>query len=167
MDGFQIILNHFDMEISVCNDKRAEFLRSIKNDLVNVNIVSIYDLFNEQEIEMMKELTHKKECFKNAFMIASTFHPTRGIKYVEGRVLVGNCLPIEHAWNKIGDKYFDATFEIALGLDVTKEVYALLREYDVCKVREILLKRKYYGEIYWYEKFHECFSELKTTDLFT
>lgn len=158
MDGFQAILNHFDLEISVCNDKRAEFIRKIKQDLVNVNLVSVRDLLNDAELQTIKEITRAKECFKNAFNIATTFQ-SKDVKYIEGRVLAGHILPIEHAWNKIGDKYFDATFEIALGLDVTKEVYALLREYDVCRVREILLKRKYYGEIYWDEKFHECFSE--------
>lgn len=156
MDGFQVILNHFDMEISVCNDKQAEFIRSIKNDLVRINMVSIYDLFTEQEIETMRGLTHEKECFRNSFLIASIFRPQR-VKYVEGRVLVGNCLPIEHAWNKIGDNYFDATFELALGRDVTKEVYATLRDYDVATVRKVLLERRYYGEIYREEKASEFF----------
>lgn len=151
--------DYYDMEISAYKgSKRAEFIQSIKADLKLCEVVSIRELFNDIQIDAMRTLVEKKQCFKNAFQIADVIrHWDDSIKYVEGRVLIDNFLPIEHAWNKVGDKYFDATFELALGYDVTKESYAVLQEYKVSKVREVLLQRRYYGEIYREEKAKEFF----------
>lgn len=151
------------MEISACEgSKRAEFIQSIKADLKPCKVVSIRELFNDLQIDAMRTLVEQKQYFKNAFQIADVIrHWDGSIKYVEGRVLVANFLPIEHAWNKVGDKYFDATFELALGYDVTKESYAMLQEYKVYEVREVLLERGYYSEIYYEEKAKEFFKGYK------
>lgn len=157
MEDLKKFYNYFDLEISAFSGtKRAKFTESIKNDLKPCKVVSVYELFNKSQIDVMKRIVKQKECFRNAFQIADTiWHPDGCIKYVEGRVLVADFLPIEHAWNRIGDKYFDATFELALGKNVDDESYCLLAEYDLNKVREIILERKYWGEIYRDEKFKE------------
>lgn len=159
MEELKKFYDYYDMEISACEgSKRAEFIQSIKADLKPCKVVSIRELFNDIQIDAMRTLVEQKQCFKNAFQIADVIrHWDGSIKYVESRVLVANFLPIEHAWNKVGDKYFDATFELALGYDVTKESYAMLQEYKVSKVREVLLQRRYYGEIYYEEKANEFF----------
>lgn len=163
MEELKKFYDYYDMEISACEgSKRAEFIQSIKADLKPCKVVSIRELFNDLQIDAMRTLVEQKQCFKNAFQIADVIrHWDGSIKYVEGRVLVANFLPIEHAWNKVGDKYFDATFELALGYDVTKESYAMLQEYKVSKVREVLLQRRYYGEIYYEEKANEFFKGYK------
>ena len=163
MEELKKFYDYYDMEISACEgSKRAEFIQSIKADLKPCKVVSIRELFNDFHIDAMRTLLEQKQCFKNAFQIADVIrHWDGSIKYVEGRVLVANFLPIEHAWNKVGDKYFDATFELALGYDVTKESYAMLQEYKVSKVREVLLQRRYYGEIYYEEKANEFFKGYK------
>lgn len=163
MEELKKFYDYYDMEISACEgSKRAEFIQSIKADLKPCKVVSIRELFNDLQIDAMRTLVEQKQCFKNAFQIADVIrHWDGSIKYVEGRVLVANFLPIEHAWNKVGDKYFDATFELALGHDVTKESYAMLQEYKVFKVREVLLERGYYGEIYYEEKANEFFKGYK------
>lgn len=163
MEELKKFYDYYDMEISACEgSKRAEFIQSIKADLKPCKVVSIRELFNDLQIDAMRTLVEQKQCFKNAFQIADVIrHWDGSIKYVEGRVLVANFLPIEHAWNKVGDKYFDATFELALGYDVTKESYAMLQEYKVSKVREVLLQRRYYGEIYYEEKANEFFKRYK------
>lgn len=163
MEELKKFYDYFDLEISACEgSKRAEFIQSIKADLKPCKVVSIRELFNDLQIDAMRTLVEQKQCFKNAFQIADVIrHWDGSIKYVEGRVLVANFLPIEHAWNKVGDKYFDATFELALGYDVTKESYAMLQEYKVSKVREVLLQRRYYGEIYYEEKANEFFKRYK------
>lgn len=163
MEELKKFYDYYDMEISACEgSKRAEFIQSIKADLKPCKVVSIRELFNDLQIDAMRTLVEQKRCFKNAFQIADVIrHWDGSIKYVEGRVLVANFLPIEHAWNKVGDKYFDATFELALGYDVTKESYAMLKEYKVSKVREVLLQRRYYGEIYYEEKANEFFKRYK------
>lgn len=158
MEELKKFYSFLDLEISACGGKRADFLKSIKEDLKPCRVVSIKDIFTKEQIKLIRSLVQKKECFKNAYQIASFFEfSDTPVEYVEGRVLVCDFLPIEHAWNKIGDRYFDATFELALGYDVTKEEYAKLKEYDVDKVREILLDRKYWGEIYREEKATEFF----------
>ena len=49
----------------------------------------------------------KKQCFNNAFK-ALTGHPDS--KYVLGYVFLHN-IPIEHAWVKEGDTYYDVTLD--------------------------------------------------------
>ena len=149
----------FDLEISACGQtKQAEFLKSLKADLKPCDVVSVRELFTEEQIRIMETLVEPKQCFRNAFRIADILrHPDSRIQYVEGRVLVANFLPIEHAWNKVGDKFFDVTFELILGYDVTKESYAAMAEYDVDYVRGILLDKGYWGEIYVDEKRKEFY----------
>ncbi len=163
MEELKKFYDYYDMEISACEgSKRAEFIQSIKDDLKPCKVVSIRELFTKEQIKIMETLVERKQCFANSFRIAEVIrHWDDSIKYVEGRVLVANFLPIEHAWNKVGDKYFDATFELALGYDVTKESYAMLQEYKVYEVREVLLERGYYGEIYYEEKANEFFKGYK------
>lgn len=156
MDQLEKFYQYFDLEISACQgSKRAEFIQAIRDDLKPCKVVSVRELFTEEQIGFMKSIVEPKQCFKNAYNLAyiGISHPDGRVKYVEGRALVANFLPIEHAWNRIGDKYFDATFELALGKDVTTENYALLAEYDLKRVTEIVLERKYWGEIYREEKF--------------
>lgn len=163
MEELKKFYDYFDLEISACEgSKRAEFIQSIKADLKPCKVVSIRELFTKEQIKIMETLVERKQCFANSFRIADVIrHWDGSIKYVEGRVLVANFLPIEHAWNKVGDKYFDATFELALGYDVTKESYAMLQEYKVYEVREVLLERGYYSEIYYEEKAKEFFKRYK------
>ena len=53
--------------------------------------------------------TQKKQCFNNAFK-ALTGHPDS--KYVLGYVFL-HSIPIEHAWVKEGDTYYDVTLDPA------------------------------------------------------
>jgi len=156
MDQLEKFYQYFDFEISACRgSKRAEFIQAIRDDLKPCKLVSVRELFTEEQVRFMESIVEPKQCFKNAYNLADDIfrHSDGLVKYVEGRVLVANFLPIEHAWNRIGDKYFDATFELSLGKDVTTENYALLAEYDLMRVRYITLERKYWGEIYREEKF--------------
>lgn len=156
MDQLEKFYQYFDLEISAWQgSKRAEFIQAIRDDLKPCKVVSVRELFTEEQVRFMKSIVEPKQCFKNAYSLAyiNIKHPDGRVKYVEGRALVANFLPIEHAWNCIGDKYFDATFELALGKDVTTENYALLAEYGLKQVTEIILERKYWGEIYREEKF--------------
>jgi hypothetical protein len=159
MGNLKKFYDYYDMEISACKgSKHAEFIQSIKADLKPCDVVSVRELFTEEQIRIMKTLVEPKQCFMNAFRIADILrHPDSRIQYVEGRVLVANFLPIEHAWNKVGDKFFDVTFELILGYDVTKEAYAVMAEYGVDYVRGVLLERGYWGGIYFDEKRKEFY----------
>lgn len=51
-----------------------------------------------------------KECYRNSHLLCEAF-PER-ILYCEGKTNVP--IPIDHAFNKVGDAYIDITFEFAL-----------------------------------------------------
>lgn len=55
---------------------------------------------------------------------------------------------IEHAWNKVGDKYVDITMELALEKDPAQEEYMVLGEYDQETVIDICNEVGFYGSIY-------------------
>lgn len=58
------------------------------------------------------------------------------------------CFGIEHAWNKIGDKYIDITMELVLHRDPTQEEYLSLGEYSEDVISPIVLETGFYGNIY-------------------
>jgi hypothetical protein len=86
----------------------------------------------------------KKQCFNNAFKSLSV-HPDS--KYVLGYVFLHN-IPIEHAWIKEGDKYFDVT------LDPTKhEGYISVAEFSFDEVMEYVDKHSSAPSLYDINRF--------------
>lgn len=58
-------------------------------------------------------------------------------------------IPIDHAFNRVGNKYIDITFEFALGfLDPTQYEYVAFGEYPAGVIEEITDQTGYYGNIY-------------------
>ena len=158
MKNLKAFQDFLDQMIKVCSGRQAEFYKAMKDDLKDCELVSVKNLFSEEEIAYMRTLIAKKECYKNAAQIAIYLsNPDRNIEYVEGRAMVAG-FPVEHAWNKVDDKYFDATFELLLGYDVTKETYALLREYKVAELMECLEREQCYSEFYPILKYKTLFS---------
>jgi len=68
------------------------------------------------------------------------------VRYVEGKT--HTVIPIDHAFNRVGDKYIDITFEFALGLDPTQYEYVAFGEYPAGVIEEIANQTGYYGDIY-------------------
>lgn len=85
-----------------------------------------------------------KGCYKNAHLLTLLF-PDR-VQYVEGKTNV--FIPIDHAFNRVGNKYIDITFEFALGLDPTQYEYVAFGEYPAGVIEEITDQTGYYGDIY-------------------
>lgn len=71
---------------------------------------------------------------------------TDRVQYVEGKTNV--FIPIDHAFNRVGNKYIDITFEFALGLDPTQYEYVAFGEYPAGVIEEIADQTGYYGDIY-------------------
>lgn len=76
---------------------------------------------------------------------------TAPVRYVEGYAYCYELLPIEHAFVKIGDKYIDPTFELALHLDVRKEIYVSCIELDFETMAKYQIETGFYGELYVYD----------------
>ena len=76
-----------------------------------VQLTPIREVLTEAEINFILEYIKPRqhECYRNAHEATRIL----GVKYVEGFVEVGG-LPIDHAFNKRGDKYFDITTELVL-----------------------------------------------------
>lgn len=104
------------------------------------------DVFDEREIELIRRTVRPvvKECYKNAHLLTLLF-PDR-VQYVEGKTNV--FIPIDHAFNRVGNKYIDITFEFALGLDPTQYEYVAFGEYPAGVIEEITDQTGYYGDIY-------------------
>ena len=93
-----------------------------------------------------KELLHNqesqiKQCYRNAALVAISVPEA---KYVEGYVSLHG-IPIEHAWNKIGDKYVDITAEKALGGKADFKEYLSVLDLDGEKTMQLMHKTGEYG----------------------
>lgn len=114
---------------SITSGRQREFFNFKLRHAKEVAPVSIRDVFTADEIEwIMEEVKpEKKQCFKNATLITQLFPD---VVYVEGEFGFAGVIGIEHAFNRRGDKYFDVTAEICLGINVTKESYVSILEED-------------------------------------
>lgn len=110
-----------------------------------ITISRMKDVLTPEQIEVIQEVIkpEKKQCYKNAHLLTCLYPEW---KYCEGKV----CAPfgIDHAFNKVGDKYIDITFELALNDDPTKYDYAVIGEYDLDTIDEVTSQTGVYGEIY-------------------
>lgn len=86
-----------------------------------------------------------QQCYRNAHLLCQLF-PER-VQYCEGKVLAFT--PIEHAFNRIGDKYVDITFEFALNdTELLQHEYVVFGEYDLQTINRVTKETGYYGDIY-------------------
>lgn len=134
-------------------DNTSGYQQMLYNDKVedadSVDIVSIYDVFDEQTIEDIKKYVNPqpKCCYENAYKLCDSIYDKKyDIKYCEGFLNMKG-LPIEHAFNSVNGQYVDITIELALNKDI-EDTYVKYCEYDVDQVREILVQNGFYGNIY-------------------
>lgn len=131
----------------IVSGSQAEFYNQMLKDAKPIKVAKLAEVYSTQEIAQIKALVdpQPKLCYKNATLFALYFP---GVEYVEGKMTCFGKFGIEHAWNKVGDKYIDITMELALERDPSEEEYLALGEYDAATVSKICLDREYYGEVY-------------------
>lgn len=134
-------------------DNTSGYQQMLYNDKVedadSVDIVSIYDVFDEKTIEDIKKYVNPqpKCCYENAYKLCDRIYDKKyDIKYCEGFLNMKG-LPIEHAFNSVNGQYVDITIELALNKEI-EDTYVKYCEYDVDQVREILVQNGFYGNIY-------------------
>jgi hypothetical protein len=134
---------------AITSGRQRAYYEFLLSKATSVRISPLREIFNEDEIQRIKLAVNPqaKECFKNATLVCSLF-PDR-VKYVEGRFTVCRVFSTEHAWNRLGDKYFDVTMELALGRNPEDEEYVTFGDYDNEELCEYLLDAKVYGNIMW------------------
>lgn len=120
-------------------DRQRQYLIDTIAVAKRVEVVKAADVFDEREIELIRRTVRPvvKRCYKNAHLLTLLF-PDR-VQYVEGKT--NAIIPINHAFNRVGDKYIDITFEFALELDPTQYEYVAFGEYPAGVIEEITKKR--------------------------
>lgn len=116
-------------------DRQRQYFTDTIAVAKRVEVVKAADVFDEREIELIRRTVRPavKECYKNAHLLTLLF-PDR-VRYVEGKT--HTVIPIDHAFNRVGDKYIDITFEFALELDPTQYEYVAFGEYPAGVIEEI------------------------------
>ena len=129
---------------------QQELFKQKVKDADSVDVVPLSEVFTEEEIKEIKKRIHPqpKCCYENAWKLCDRFEyeGKHDIKYCEGYLNMKG-LPIEHAFNKVDDKYVDITIELALNRKI-EDTYVTIGEFDTDNVREILLQNQFYGDIY-------------------
>lgn len=143
------LLTDIEAYADLASGNQQEYFKGLLNVAKPVEVVSIKDVFTKDEIKMIKRLVRpkKKMCYRNSHLLTLLF-PDK-VKYVEGRFscsFIG--LPIDHAFNRVGDKYVDITVELALKEDVTEHEYIKFAEYDSEQIDAAAYETGYYGEYY-------------------
>lgn len=105
------------------------------------------DVFNDREIEQIRRVVgpEVKGCYRNSHLLTLLF-PDR-VQYVEGQTYTG-VFGIDYAFNRIGDKYVDVTFELAFNDDPTQYEYVAFEEYPADVIQSVTEETGYYGEVY-------------------
>jgi len=89
---------------------------------------------------LIRNKINLKDCYTNSFDCANK---VQGVSYIEGEFLVHG-VPIEHAWNKYKNIYFDLTSEVLLN-DIKKSEYVKYIELDTKNLMKYALKLGYKG----------------------
>lgn len=142
------ILNFLKNFTKITDGYQKQYYEMMVSDAKIVKCTSMYDIFTSEEIENIKRLVKPKvkECYKNSYMLQMNC----GIPdtmYCEGYTSYMG-IPIEHAFNKVGDKYIDITSELILKKDVTDDEYVLLGEFTKEDVYKVTNETGYYGGVY-------------------
>ena len=102
----------FKIKVNGLPERQRKYFADTIDVAKRVEVVPAADVFDEREIELIRRTVRPavKECYKNAHLLTLLF-PDR-VRYVEGKT--HTVIPIDHAFNRVGDKYIDITFEFAL-----------------------------------------------------
>ena len=151
-ENFYLIENIRKIKDMLCEGKQKDFWNSKLIRAKKIKMSSIYDVFDKETVEYIKDTVNPqpKQCFKNAQKFVMNFPLFN--EYVEGEWGFSELgIGIEHAFNKIKDKYVDITAELVLGKDVTKEDYISVIEIKDEKVLNYCQKYQEYMALVPYE----------------
>ena len=96
--------------------------------LVEVSIEPMVDFIRC----VAERVVEPKQCYDNSFKLLQRLLLTSSedVKYVLGMCVCNSIFPIEHAWIKVGDVYYDPTLEIVVG-DTDDNVYYSVMELSI------------------------------------
>lgn len=135
---------------NVCSGFQQAYFEQKAQDMDSIECVPLSDIFAKSEIKQIKQRVRPKqnECYSNAFHFCTQSGISgHELKYVEGYTTVAG-IPIEHAWNKVDDKYIDITLELVLKKNVSEEDYVILGEWDADTALRYMAEKGTYGGVY-------------------
>lgn len=115
--------------LRIGNELQQAYIEQVLKDAKPIKCVPLDEVFTPAEIRTIKKVLRPKkhQCYLNSALMTELF-PDK-CKYVEGYGWNG-IFKVEHAFNRVGNKYIDITWELALGYDVLKLPYVALIEAD-------------------------------------
>lgn len=133
------------LELSL-HDKQKKYFQDLLKSAKPVEVVRASDVLYDYELDYIRNVIKpkKRECYRNSHLLCEAF-PDR-ILYCEGKTYVP--IPIDHAFNKVGDAYIDITFEFALHENPSLYEYVTFGEYDAKTIEKVAIETGRYGEIY-------------------
>lgn len=142
-------------ELEWMDKPQREFFVKMYHDAKPVKVSSVNEVFSSDEIQLIKDVVapKKHQCYRNALLLAELF-PDK-CKYVEG-FGYGKIIRVEHAFNRIGDKYVDITWEMVLNDDTQTIPYVSLIEADFDEVCDDLTKHGNITGEYYRHKYIEA-----------
>ena len=148
-----IIIKEIEMMLELpLHERQKAYFQDLLNAAKPVKIVPAADVLEDYELDYIRHVIKPKpkECYRNSHLLCEAF-PER-VLYCEGKTNVP--IPIDHAFNKVGDAYIDITFEFALHENPSIYEYVTFGEYDANTIRKAVLETGYYGEIYKWLYYH-------------
>lgn len=122
---------------------QGDFFQSKVDAAKDIKVEPMADVLTKEQIAKIKRLAiRKKECYRNAYIVAQALD----CEYVEGQMLF--YFGIDHAFNKIGDRYFDVTKEIALGESPADTEYISIGEWSWQETFDVIAEAGVYGDVY-------------------
>lgn len=121
------------------------------SQIKEVQLTSINDIPEvASKLKKIKKFAEIKACYSNAFSIVHEILPNA--LYIEGYYL--HLFPLAHAFNKIGDKYFDITTELVLGDSIEIPHFSIM-ELDKKAMYKLALETETMGDFKnWYINHH-------------
>lgn len=131
---------------SLTSGRQRDYFDQMLRDAHVVKVFRMSEVLTKEQIDIIRSLgVEVKQCYKNATLITQAIPE---IEYIEGKTSIFKDFSpsIDHAWNKLGDKYFDATAEI-IHKGLFGE-YVSLIEVSSEEVMNIAIENEFYGEVY-------------------
>lgn len=107
------------------NDRQRDFYNAKIAAAKDVKVEPLKSVLTKEQLDRISHLHFRpKECYRNAFLVAQALN----CEYVEGQMLF--YFGIDHAFNKIGNRYFDVTKELVLKENPSECEYISIGEYS-------------------------------------
>lgn len=132
--------------LSITGGKQKEYYQFLVDNIKSTPTTLVRKIPNLEKQMSVSEI-NAKECYNNSQKIV-LYNRDLGIEYVEGYYIIeGIGLPIEHAWNKIGDYYFDLTAQLVWDSFEPNNYFAI-HSFDYEQIAKFVFKKEKFSYVF-------------------